>query len=70
MIDWIPTAERCPDVAGLYLVTVKLYNENCRKVIGVTTHATNWRRGTWMSFEDDDVVAWAKMPEPYYGGDK
>ena len=68
MINWIPTEERTPNRAGFYLVTLKTYDETCRKVLGVTTSATWWRRERWMSFEDEDVIAWAEMPKPYTGG--
>ena len=64
MINWIPTEDRLPTFYGLYLVTVKTYDTS-KEVVGVSTHTTNWYRDRWTNFNDEDVTAWAEMPEPY-----
>lgn len=60
---WIPVKDRLPDSPGLYLVTVHLWDG--RKPVGVTTGASNWHAGEWLTYGMDDVIAWAPMPEPY-----
>lgn len=52
-----------PTMPGLYLVTVKLYMDE--KPVDVTTHFSNWHQGEWLGVKDEDVIAWAKLPEPY-----
>jgi len=52
-----------PSVAGLYLITIKLYLDN--KPIDVTTDCTHWHNGRWLGREQSDVIAWAELPKPY-----
>jgi hypothetical protein len=52
-----------PEVAGLYLITVKIYLDN--KPTDVTTSSAHWHDKRWLGRDQDDVVAWAELPKPY-----
>ena len=65
MTNWIQNGP--PAGPGFYLVTVKTYDLSGRKVVGRTASASWWRRDRWWNYEDDDVIAWAEMPEPFGG---
>ena len=56
--DWIPCSERLPEAPGLYL-TINT-NPGARLV------GTDLRLGgEWLN--DEGVVAWMQLPEPYEG---
>lgn len=67
MTTWIPNLPLFKLLPGFHLVTVHLW-EDGRKPIGVTTSAAHYNGdGHWWEYADDDVIAWAEMPEPYDG---
>lgn len=69
MIRWLPNVPLFTPGIGVHLVTVKVYDSSVKKVIGVSTNAAHYMNDTWLGFDDNDIVAWAEMPEPYKGGD-
>ena len=50
---------------GFYLITVKVYIDNNWDGKTVGTSATHWHNKKWLGRIQDDVIAWAPMPEPY-----
>lgn len=61
---WIPVEERFPEKNGMYLVAT-----------GNTAYdmyTADYSEGVWgtgFAEEDDCVIAWMPLPEPYKGGD-
>lgn len=77
-ITWVPTSERLPEEAGMYIITRKKYGPD--NIFGLGTWdgketetgfdrylpvIRNSARGQWWSVRDSDVLAWAELPKPY-----
>ena len=70
--NWIPVSERLPESDAIVLISVR-----CRKYDGsigvVVVDGSYWElAGEWYSenmggLNDDDVLAWQPLPEPYKG---
>lgn len=60
-IDWTPTAERLPDRAGAYLVTVTNISKYDPFVDVEYFYADI---GEW-AYYGYDVIAWAERPDPW-----
>lgn len=62
--EWIPVSERLPKQANKsYLVTVDYGGSficSCQRFFF----------GEDLGWDDDSVIAWQPLPEPYIGGDK
>ena len=66
MTTWTPNLPLFKPSVGLHLVTVRLYDG--RQPVGAVTRAANFHHdGHWLGVADDDVIAWADLPEPYDG---
>lgn len=71
---WIPMTERLPKKSGTYLVTMRVkpfcIAKNFDKPrYNITTYAYYFKReNQWTpddEWEDDEIVAWMPLPEPY-----
>jgi len=70
-IEWTPTADRLPDEAGSYLVTVMshgLPQLAQEPVPFVDVEYFFASRNEWL-YEQYEVIAWAYLPEPWNGKD-
>ena len=64
---WIPCSERLPSEDGLYNVTVKFWHLN--KPIVIYSH---FECGKWTCValdNEDEVIAWQPLPQPYTMGE-
>ena len=61
---WTSTAVKNPEQDGFYLATID--GEVCGSDTPVTT-ISEYRDGVWLDGEEqeDPVIAWMPMPEPY-----
>lgn len=64
-VDWHPYPEEKPKINVDYLVTYKGIGYGIR--VGFDGWQTN---ESWASFKDDEVIAWAELPEPYKSKDE
>ena len=59
--QWIPCSERLPATKDDYIITVK-------DKYGTWTDYVEWNADYhWWEYEDDMVIAWMPLPEPYKG---
>ena len=66
-IEWIPTADRLPDEAGMYLVTamsngLSQFGKGPTPFVDAEYFFAS--RNEW-EYEQYDVLAWAELPEPW-----
>lgn len=55
--EWIPCKERLPEKDGRYIVTI----HSSSTFVAVEF----WQNGRWSFRWNEDVTAWAELPEPY-----
>ena len=59
--QWIPCSERLPRTKDDYIITVK-------DKYGTWTDYVEWSADYhWWGYDDDMVIAWMPLPEPYKG---
>lgn len=65
--QWIPCSERLPTESGKYLVTVK--NLTRFWILKEPVFVCNYEFNEFMfqGWEDNEVIAWMPLPEPYKG---
>lgn len=64
--NWKPYPECKPpkqDELKDYIVTVRLANDPNGQTF--TAIEGYWPHGVWDTYEDDEILAWTEMPEPY-----
>ena len=67
--EWIPCSERLPEKEGEYLVTIcAIYFEVFHRFIS-TLYFNPRTNPNWFGYLNDEIVAWAYLPEPWEGGD-
>lgn len=73
MSNWIPVTERLPEESGYFLVTT---DDSTKKYVDIVWYAHpndyDIEKGEWreMQFDDETVIAWKPLPEPYKESDK
>lgn len=60
---WIPVSERLPEEIGTYMTTINYDGEH-----GLVTERYYYGRD--LKWNDECVIAWMPLPEPYKGGEK
>lgn len=63
--EWYPNSLIFQPPIGLHLVTVKVYDSRMRYDGMNMTSAAHWTGEDWLEYMDEDVIAWAEMPELY-----
>lgn len=74
---WIPCSERLPEVGTYVLISKKVLNFKSNLPNVCTAHRTHdprsgkeeWNDMLFGKLNDDDVLAWMSLPEPYKGDD-
>lgn len=62
--QWIPCSERLPRTKDDYIITVK-------DKYGTWTDYVEWSADChWWGHDDDMVIAWMPLPEPYKGEER
>jgi len=70
---WIPCSERLPESDTIVLISVRYRRYNGSIGVVVVDGSYSELAGEWYSenmggLNDDDVLAWQPLPEPYEGG--
>lgn len=72
--EWIPVTERLPEKSDIapahYLVTIREDSWFYDEVYEAFYTKDGWIIGESHTLNDDDVIAWMQLPEPYKGGEK
>lgn len=65
-VIWIPCSERLPEEDGVYLATVRCWDDDeddvCVRGLVYDEEDSSWDNEGWW-----DVIAWSPMPEPFRG---
>ena len=62
---WITVTERLPKEDDEYLCTIQTRSIYTDKVIDTYVNFCNFMDGGWGVFDDETVIAWMPLPEPY-----
>lgn len=65
---WISVTERLPEEDDEYLCTIQTRSIYANKVIDTYINFCNFMDGGWGVFDDETVIAWMPLPEPYKAG--
>lgn len=73
--QWIPVSERLPEIGTYVLISKKALNFRSNLPSVCTAHRScdprsgkeEWNDMLFGKLDDDDVLAWMPLPEPYRG---
>ena len=71
-MEWIKTKDSFPKESGNYLITYinSMYKDDRKEVVMASGGKDregkwHWSNGMGARYEDENVIAWSYLPEPY-----